>query len=167
MTTPDPHIPWYKNYILILIIIVPFLTVCGSAVTIYLALSSKESSVMESYQKQGLAPGKHSIYANDIAITGNLDPAQVVITLDTEPPISEPLTLVLEHATRADADQTHTLQAFAPNTYPLTDKLINTLIGQKWYVRLRPAENPTWELQGISDVRHQKNAKAVALTLHE
>lgn len=167
MSNPTPHYPWYKNYILILCILIPLLTVCGSAVTIYFAISSKDSAVMESYQKEGLAPGKRNLYANDIVLKATLDPAKVAIILDTEPPISAPLTLILEHATRADADETHTLRAFAPNVYPLTDTLLHVLAGQKWYVKLRPADNPTWELQGVSDARHTQVDQPVTLTLHQ
>ena len=51
-------IPWYKNHILLLIILIPLATVCGSMYTIYLAVSSKEAPVLEDYSKTGLSPQK-------------------------------------------------------------------------------------------------------------
>ena len=49
-------IPWYKNHILLLIILIPLATVCGSMYTIYLAISSKEAPILDDYSKTGLSP---------------------------------------------------------------------------------------------------------------
>lgn len=162
MNIEQPQLPWYKNYILLLAIGIPLLTVCGSAVTIYLAVSSKESAVIETYQKQGLSPGKRSIYANEIAVDGEIGDG--ALTLRVDPAISEPLVMILEHATRADHDQTLTLKAFSPNVYPISDKIIADLSGQKWYIKVHPQNNPQWEIRGGSDNRHSTAMPRVTLS---
>ena len=94
-------IPWYKNHILLLIILIPLATVCGSMYTIYLAISSKEAPILDDYSKTGLSP----------------------------------------------LDQRHTLQADAPNHYPLPAAVQQTLTEATWYLSLAPADN-SWKIKG-------------------
>ena len=136
-------IPWYKNHILLLIILIPLATVCGSMYTIYLAVSSKEAPVLEDYSKTGLSPQKR--HEGRTTITATL--ADGAITLQREPPGIEPLTLTLQHASKAALDQTHTLQADAPNHYPLPAAVQQTLPTATWYLSLAPADK-TWKIKG-------------------
>lgn len=136
-------IPWYKNHILLLIILIPLATVCGSMYTIYLAVSSKEAPVLEDYSKTGLSPQKR--HEGRTTITATL--ADGAITLQREPPSIEPLTLTLQHASKAALDQTHTLQADAPNHYPLSAAVQQTLPTATWYLSLAPADK-TWKIKG-------------------
>ena len=129
-------IPWYKNHILLLIILIPLATVCGSMYTIYLAVSSKEAPVLEDYSKTGLSPQKR--HEGRTTITATL--ADGAITLQRDPPSIEPLTLTLQHASKAALDQTHTLQADAPNHYPLPTAVQQTLPTATWYLSLAPAD---------------------------
>ena len=75
-------IPWYKNHILLLIILIPLATVCGSMYTIYLAISSKEAPILDDYSKTGLSPQMRQEGRTDITatLTGG------AITLQREPP---------------------------------------------------------------------------------
>ncbi len=136
-------IPWYKNHILLLIILIPLATVCGSMYTIYLAVSSKEAPVLEDYSKTGLSPQKR--HEGRTTITATL--ADGAITLQREPPSIEPLTLTLQHASKAALDQSHTLQADAPNHYPLPAAVQQTLPTATWYLSLAPADK-TWKIKG-------------------
>lgn len=136
-------IPWYKNHILLLIILIPLATVCGSMYTIYLAVSSKEAPVLEDYSKTGLSPQKR--HEGRTSITATL--ADGAITLQRDPPSIEPLTLTLQHASKAALDQTHTLQADAPNHYPLPAAVQQTLPTATWYLSLAPADK-TWKIKG-------------------
>ena len=136
-------IPWYKNHILLLIILIPLATVCGSMYTIYLAVSSKEAPVLEDYSKTGLSPQKR--HEGRTTITATL--ADGAITLQRDPPSIEPLTLTLQHASKAALDQTHTLQADAPNHYPLPAAVQQTLPTATWYLSLAPADN-SWKIKG-------------------
>ncbi|WP_298079647.1 FixH family protein [uncultured Cardiobacterium sp.] len=136
-------IPWYKNHILLLIILIPLATVCGSMYTIYLAVSSKEAPVLEDYSKTGLSPQKR--HEGRTTITATL--ADGAITLQRDPPSIEPLTLTLQHASKAALDQTHTLQADAPNHYPLPAAVQQTLPTATWYLSLAPADK-TWKIKG-------------------
>ena len=136
-------IPWYKNHILLLIILIPLATVCGSMYTIYLAVSSKEAPILDDYSKTGLSPQMRQEGRTDITatLTGG------AITLQREPPSIEPLTLTLQHASKAALDQTHTLQADAPNHYPLSAAVQQTLTEATWYLSLAPADN-SWKIKG-------------------
>ena len=136
-------IPWYKNHILLLIILIPLATVCGSMYTIYLAVSSKEAPVLEDYSKTGLSPQKR--HEGRTSITATL--ADGAITLQRDPPSIEPLTLTLQHASKAALDQTHTLQADAPNHYPLSAAVQQILPTATWYLSLAPADK-TWKIKG-------------------
>ena len=136
-------IPWYKNHILLLIILIPLATVCGSMYTIYLAVSSKEAPVLEDYSKTGLSPQKR--HEGRTTITATL--ADGAITLQREPPSIEALTLTLQHASKAALDQRHTLQADAPNHYPLPAAVQQTLTEATWYLSLAPADN-SWKIKG-------------------
>ena len=136
-------IPWYKNHILLLIILIPLATVCGSMYTIYLAVSSKEAPVLEDYSKTGLSPQKR--HEGRTTITATL--ADGAITLQRDPPSIEPLTLTLQHASKAALDQSHTLQADAPNHYPLPAAVQQTLQTATWYLSLAPADH-SWKIKG-------------------
>lgn len=136
-------IPWYKNHILLLIILIPLATVCGSMYTIYLAVSSKEAPILDDYSKTGLSPQMRQEGRTDITatLTGG------AITLTREPPSIEALTLTLQHASKAALDQRHTLQADAPNHYPLPAAVQQTLTEATWYLSLAPADN-SWKIKG-------------------
>lgn len=137
--------PWYKNHILLLIIAIPLATVCGSIYTIYLAIISKEAPVLADYYKTGLSPQKRD--TGHTTITATLDIAGGSITLDREPPSIEPLTLQLQHASKAEYDQSHTLAATTPNHYPLPPAIRATLKQATWYLTLAPADN-SWQIKG-------------------
>ena len=125
-------IPWYKNHILLLIILIPLATVCGSMYTIYLAISSKEAPILDDYSKTGLSPQMRQEGRTDITatLTGG------AITLTREPP-----------SIKAALDQRHTLQADAPNHYPLPAAVQQTLTEATWYLSLAPADN-SWKIKG-------------------
>ena len=136
-------IPWYKNHILLLIILIPLATVCGSMYTIYLAISSKEAPILDDYSKTGLSPQMRQEGRTDITatLTGG------AITLTREPPSIEALTLTLQHASKAALDQRHPLQADAPNHYPLPAAVQQTLQTATWYLSLAPADH-SWKIKG-------------------
>lgn len=137
------NIPWYKNYILLLIIFIPFATVCGSMYTIYLAVHTNEAPVLEDYFKTGVSPQmRHSGHTD---ITATLENGN--ITLHRDPPSIEPLTLNLQHASKASYDQNITLQADAPNHYPLPDAVQQTLKRATWYITLIPSDE-SWKIKG-------------------
>lgn len=146
--------PWYKNHILLLIIAIPLATVCGSICTIYLAVSSKEAPVLPDYYKTGLSPQKRDM--GHTAITATLDIDGGSITLTRTPPSIEPLTLSLQHASKAEYDQSLTLTATAPNHYPLPPAVRDTLKQATWYLTLAPADN-SWQIRGKR--RHPKHGE--------
>lgn len=140
-----PHIPWYKNHILLLIILIPFATVCGSMVTIYLAFKSKESPILEDYYKVGLSPQKRLTAKTNI--TALLNPETGIITLTRNPASIEPLMLSMQHASKAEQDKKTLLYASSPNTYPLPKAFLAAIPAATWYFYLGPADG-SWRIQG-------------------
>lgn len=136
-------IPWYKNYILLLIIAIPTFSVTGSMITLSLALSSTESPVLEGYYKEGLAPKKAVVREQGIH-------ARIVrgmLIIDRKTPSREPLKLKLEHPTLAEKDVFVVLEAGAPDVYPLDEQTLRRMREQRWYLRLYD-QNQTWEIKG-------------------
>ena len=99
--------------------------------------------ILDDYSKTGLSPQMRQEGRTDITatLTGG------AITLTREPPSIEALTLTLQHASKAALDQRHTLQADAPNHYPLPAAVQQTLTEATWYLSLAPADN-SWKIKG-------------------
>lgn len=143
---------WYKNPLVWLLIAIPFLTVCGSFYTIYLAVSSKESPVLESYKKQGLAPVKMS--RKDTEITALLNP--YLLVLNADPVLTEPLILTFEHPTRASMDWTVHLNPQTPNIYELPLR-VKEALAERWYLQITPMDK-RWHIKGATFDKHTKKA---------
>lgn len=146
MTTPArPQKPWYKNHVLLLIIAIPLASVAGSFFTLYLALSSERSSVIDSYYKQGVSPNMQHYQANNliIRIEGNLLRVENLAA-----PV--PLVLTFEHPTLANEDRRFILQAAQPGLYPLPVEARDSLYGQKWYFKVEPQDGgqARWQQRG-------------------
>lgn len=144
-----PYIPWYKNHILLLIIFIPFATVCASMYTIYLAISSKDAPVLDGYYKTGVSPNKMNLNDQNIQ-SATLDPSRALLILKRTTPSKEPLTLTLEHPTIAASDRTYPLIASADNQYPLPQEILTHLKNQRWYLKLTSQTNPNWRLHAQS-----------------
>lgn len=137
--------PWYKNHILLLIIAIPLMSVSGSFYTLYRALSSQKSSVIDSYYKQGLTPGKHHYAHESLGI--RIEKGVMHVEGLAQP---LPLSLTFEHPTLAKEDLQFTLQAVQPGLYPLPAEAQSKLYSQKWYFKIEPesASESHWQQRG-------------------
>lgn len=125
--------PWYKNHILLLIIAIPLMSVSGSFYTLYRALSSQKSSVIDSYYKQGLTPGKHH-YAHESLVI-RIEKGVMHVEGLPEP---QKLLLTFEHPTLASEDKQYLLTPVQPGLYPLPADAQKALYQQKWYFKIEP-----------------------------
>lgn len=137
--------PWYKNHIFLLIITIPFVSVAGSFFTLYLALSSERSSVIDSYYKQGVSPNMqhYADKAVQMRLAGGLLHVQHL-------PDSPPLVLTFEHPTLAREDRQYALVAIQPGLYPLPPEALEALYAQKWYFKVEPQtqSGDYWQQRG-------------------
>lgn len=142
---PEHNKPWYKNHILLLIIIIPALSVTGSFYTLYRALASEKSSVIDSYYKQGVTPGKHNYAAKNLSI--RVEKGILYVEGLQESP---PLLFTFEHPTIARQDMRFILQAIQPGFYPLPIEAQEKLYSQKWYFKVEPeaADENAWQQRG-------------------
>lgn len=143
---------WYKNPIVLLAIAIPLATVLGSAYTIYLAVSSKEAPILESYRKQGLTPVKVTRKDTDITalFTGE------ALQLQAQPPVNEDLRLLFEHPTRAKQDWELILKSQGDNHYPLPPEALQALRQERWYLRLQPLDQ-RWHLNARTYDRENRD----------
>lgn len=151
--------PWYKNHIFLLMIIIPALSVAGSFFTLYLALSSEKSSVIDSYYKQGVTPGKHHYAHENLAI--RLEKGILHVQGLSE---NVPLIFTFEHPTLAREDLRFALQAIQPGLYPLPAEAQNKLYAQKWYFKIEPdvaADTPHWQQRGGFDPKITNPGSAI------
>lgn len=138
-----PPIPWYKNYILILMIFLPLFSVAGSIATLVLAIKSDQSAVMQGYYKDGLAPRQLAASAKSLQIRGEI--AQGVLSLQgSEAPV---LLLKLEHPTVDDKDLYFEVARNAQGQYPLNPAILQHLQMYRWYVQLSD-QGQTWRISG-------------------
>lgn len=137
--------PWYKNHIFWLIVIIPFLSVTGSFFTLYLALSSERSGVIDSYYKQGVSPNMQHYQENNVElrIEGGILHARNL-------PDSPPLSIVFEHPTLSREDRQYSLSAIQPGLYPLPPAALEALYSQKWYFKIEPqhGDGAYWQQRG-------------------
>lgn len=142
----DPQRPWYKNPILLFIIAIPLLSVLGSFFTLYLALTSDKSSVIDSYYKQGVTPGMHR-YADE-KLELRLEQGLLHVQGLSGTP---DLLFVFEHPTLSRLDEPFVLHAVQPGLYPLPADAQRKLYTQKWYFKISPhsADSAnTWQQRG-------------------
>lgn len=141
---PSAEKPWYKNHILWLIIIIPLSSVAGSFYTLYRALSSERSSVIDSYYKQGVSPNMQ--HYQDKALNIRIEKNILYVENLTQPAA---LVLTLEHPTLGREDRQYTLQAAQPGFYPLPGDALDKLYTQKWYFKIEPQDSDEhWQQRG-------------------
>lgn len=164
MEHSERHIPWYKNYILLLIIALPMLSVAGSFALLFTALSHNDSSVLEGYYKDGLSPKQMAKTALSHQMTANITGG--VLTIKRNNGSDDTVQLKLEHPTLTAKDIVVNLKAIAPNTYPLPAETLRQLRIQRWYLRLHDVQK-TWEIQGQARGRINGQDQPIILSVED
>ncbi|MDT8386895.1 MAG: FixH family protein [Thiogranum sp.] len=141
--------PWYRQGWPWALIALPASAVVAGIITLILAIQSPNALVVDDYYKEGLAINqqKQRLAAADAAGLRALlryDRRQVQLTLDSSPAVAgDTVKLQIIHATRAELDQTLTLQ----RSGDVYRGEVEELQAGSWYLRLQPADL-AWEVRG-------------------
>lgn len=142
-TMTPPKRPWYQEPYVWLLILFPATAVVGGLTTLYIAITSHDSLVVDDYYKQGLEINR-TLERDQAAARHGL---QAILQLDTEVHrihlylITTSLdylrpaqiTLNFRHHTRAGFDHTTTLERIGDDLY---QSVLPELIAGKWDVEL-------------------------------
>lgn len=142
-------IPWYKNYMVWMLIMLPLLSVSGSFILLWTAIEN-QSPVLEGYYKDGLSPKKMAATAKSEHITAVMNGQLLTLKAD-EGDVPKTLLLKLEHPADAQKDRYITLTETGPGVYPFDAETQRQLRIQRWYVRLYD-QKKTWEIKGKTPV---------------
>jgi hypothetical protein len=142
--------PWYRQFWPWFLMSFPAAAVIAGIITVVIATSNKDHSVVDDYYKKGLAINRVidqqelaaslglTADADYVASTGELD-----LVLKSEPAVKpESLSLMLVHPTRATLDRHVLLHKDAQGTYKT--KIMDLQSG-RWKVILEPADKQ-WRL---------------------
>lgn len=162
--TVPKGLPWYRYpYVWILLIAIPLLTLIGSAVTIYLAVSSSESGVHESYYKKGISPNELAAkeqLAADQQLSGQLTVAADKLVIQLNQNVNQPtLDIKFQHPTLAKNDFNLLLTRHSPGANTYTVASPDNLRQNNWDIFIDSPESH-WRIKG----RLLKNEHSIALT---
>lgn len=148
--------PWYTNYILWLIILIPVATVIAGLTTLYIAVNATQSPVLEDYYKSGLSPGKNTNAAEQAAalgIEGSIFKKQLILIGNL--PHDQEVIIWLRHPTLAKSDIRYTLKPNHEGIYPLPDEMMEKFKEHKWYLEIQPPDE-SWEIKGTAPIEKDR-----------
>ncbi len=141
--------PWYRQGWPWALMALPASAVVAGIITLILAIQSPNALVVDDYYKEGLAINqqKQRLAAADaVGLRALLryDGRQVQLTIDSSSAVaSDTVELQIIHATRAELDQSLTLQ----RSGDVYRGEIEELQAGSWYLRLQPSDL-AWEVRG-------------------
>ncbi|MDO4435379.1 MAG: FixH family protein [Cardiobacteriaceae bacterium] len=143
---------WYKNKILWICLAVPLLSLAMGFVTLFVAIQSGKSPVLEGYYKEGFAPKQ--IAKSALAKHIKAEIVEGVLLVHDPEGISQqaPLWLKFEHPTLEAQDQLFELKGTYQDGighYPLNPAMMEMLKRQHWYLRLYD-QNQRWQIKGLA-----------------
>ena len=143
----------YKNHIFLLAIFLPIFAVIGCFITLFLAIKSSHSGVLEGFYKDGLAPRKKA----EAAISKNINAElyQGILEIKANINFNEPLILKLEHPSLEKEDKFFELTTQRANIYPLNPQIMTLLKKQRYYLKLYDKKE-TWQIKGVSSPELEK-----------
>lgn len=156
--------PWYRQFWPWFLIALPATAVIASAVTITLAVTSRDGLVQDDYYKKGLAIYKDAAQAQTARQLGlkarlrySVERPAVAIRLN-DAAIGDLASLVLVafHPTRSHQDRRLVLRRTAPNHY--VGDLQQPLTPANWHISLEPPGG-TWRLSGRIAIPQQSQAE--------
>ncbi|NVK21240.1 MAG: FixH family protein [Kangiellaceae bacterium] len=155
--------PWYKQFWPWFLIALPASSVIAGITTVFIAFNNADSMVKDDYYKDGLAinqtlgkreRAQHLGIQAEARIEQQDDVLTLVLSIISEKPISNNLTIEFRHATLEHKDFVRPLQQRANGDY--FAQLPSSIEG-KWQVTLSPALQTmsmqpnagTWELENF------------------
>lgn len=155
----EDDLPWYKQWMVWMVITPPAAAVIAGIVMINLAIESDDGLVVDDYYKQGLGINQ-TLQRDQLARDMNLEAAvtieseAVTLTFDNEM-VDPVLYLHFIHPTQSQRDVKVNLGLTAVNTYKA--QMEQTLSGN-WNVLLEP-EDKSWRITGRINLPVNKTSR--------
>lgn len=151
MVTSDTK-PWYRQFWPCFLLGILMMSICSGLTMAFLAINSADGLVKDDYYKDGLAINKvlvHDTLAQQLNVQAEINinnEKDISVTLFHDKSFSVPPALTLDFIfpTRANRDQTITLQKTADGHYQGSS---NQPIRGHWYLELKP-DAQSWRLTG-------------------
>ncbi|MCB6184733.1 FixH family protein [Leeia sp. TBRC 13508] len=167
MKTSNTVLPWYKHKWLWFLLAGPLVVVAASVVTIYYAVTTKDSLIVDDYYKEGTTINEVIVKdetASKLGITAQLvmgedKKIRVFLKQTTGEPVYDHLALFFQHAVDQKQDKHFNLYPEgAPGSY--VSSPIDLKVG-KWYMDITDPKK-TWQLSGEiqTNKEFQVNLKA-------
>jgi uncharacterized protein len=148
MSEINENTPWYKQWMVWMVIAPPFAAVVAGIITINLAIVSDDGLVVDDYYKQGLGINQtlqRDQLARDMELKASLFVDSKELKLRFAGDISDQqLTLSFVHPTQGSRDVILSMTLFAENSYQA--KLEKQLTGN-WNLLIEPKDK-SWRLMG-------------------
>lgn len=157
-------VPWYRQFWPWFLIALPASVVVAGLVTVFIAFNNADSLVNDDYYKDGMAINQ-SLARDEVAaarglkaeVTFDAMTGEVVVDLETGEPISGQLQLLMFHPVDKELDNTLELASAGAGRYRAD--IAQKMPRHRYYLRLRPAQEPDWRLNGEIDLG--RSAKAL------
>ncbi|MGY5449359.1 FixH family protein [Agarivorans sp. MS3-6] len=140
---------WYKQFWPWFLIALPMAAVVASLFTFYIAATTNNDMVVESYYKKGKAINADLSLvetAKSLGITASLAQSEQGLVLSMALPKgaeNQPLKIELAHKTLAKNDRSYVVTADAKGLYRFGDDLNEN---GRWFIRISPMDG-SWRLQ--------------------
>lgn len=137
------NLPFYKNYMLVLVLVLPFFMVIVCIIFVFWSVKVQDSTVRDDWYMDGKALYQDASLdktAYDLGVAGimRFDSQSVQFELNPKHTIDYPktLTVLVSHATNKAFDQEFVLTYQKDNIY--IGKPLNLAINAKYYITIKP-----------------------------
>lgn len=159
MSEINENTPWYKQWMVWMVITPPFTAVVAGIITINIAIQSDDGLVVDDYYKQGLGINQtlqRDQLARDLKIEADLFVESKKLKMRLTGAVSEEnLTLSFIHPTQGQRDVVLNMTRFTDNAYEA--ELDKKLTGN-WNLLIEP-ENKKWRILGRISLPKESNSK--------
>lgn len=159
MSEINENTPWYKQWMVWMVIAPPFAAVVAGVITINLAIVSNDGLVVDDYYKQGLGINQtlqRDQLARDMNIEADLFVESKKLKMRIAGDVSDlNLTLSFIHPTQGQRDVVLNMARFSENSYEA--ELDKKLMGN-WNLLIEP-ENKKWRILGRISLPKESSSK--------
>lgn len=159
MSELNENTPWYKQWMVWMVIAPPFAAVVAGIITINLAIISDDGLVVDDYYKQGLGINQtlqRDQLARDMKLEASLFVENTQLKMRfTNDIVEEILILSFVHPTQGQRDVVLYMTLFAKNAYQT--ELPNELTGN-WNLLIEPKDK-SWRILGRINLPKESVAK--------
>lgn len=149
-------VPWYRQFWPWFLIALPASVVVAGLVTVFIAFNNADTLVNDDYYKDGLAINQRlardetaAAMGLEARVTFDRMTGEVVVDLEAGEPVSGRLQLLLFHPVDKGLDRTLDLASAGGGRYRAD---LAQMPRHRYYLRLRPALEPDWRLNGEIDL---------------